>query len=57
MVGSAGVAPAKVAAGHNGECGWQPIGVRGHEERDVPAAGGRLRGGKQGDFALRVIDK
>src|SRR5215217_9676905 len=34
--------------------GWQPIGVGGHEERDVPAAGGRLRGGKQGDFALRV---
>jgi hypothetical protein len=57
MVGSAGAAPTKVAAGHNGECGWQPIGVRGHEERDVPAAGGRLRGGKQGDFALRVIDK
>jgi hypothetical protein len=27
MVGSAGAAPTKVAAGHNGECGWQPIGV------------------------------
>ena len=27
MVGSAGAAPTKVAAGHNGECGWQPIGA------------------------------